>query len=123
MTAHPPPAVFRAGLHAKGMVSFMIAGRYKIILRSPLGPRIGILRIEQESQDISGVLELLNRTNIFTGGHADGDAFSCSGEMQTLMRNLAYVMEGTVIGDKLQAVVKTAYGNAPVNMPISGTRM
>ncbi|NLU24222.1 MAG: hypothetical protein GXW99_05795 [Clostridiales bacterium] len=101
----------------------MIEGRYKIILRSPLGPRFGVLRIEQESDSVSGVLELLNRTNIFTGGHATGDSFSCSGEMQTLMRHLSYVMEGSVSGDKLQAVVKTLCGATPVNMTISGTRL
>ena len=97
----------------------MIDGKYNIIMKTPMGLKKGNVTLNAEGNSISGSLEILGKINTFENGTTDGKQCTFSGNLQTAMGKIAYVVEGTVEGDTLTAISKTKKGD----MQITGSRI
>lgn len=97
----------------------MIDGKYQIVMKTPIGPRNGILTMITDKESVHGTLEVLSAINAFSGGKVDGNKCSFSGKIQTALSTVAYTVSGEVIGDLLTAMANTEKGN----MPIIGNRI
>ena len=97
----------------------MLDGTYGILMRTPMGPKKGMLQVQTQGNLLSGVLEVLGNANPFTNGQAEGNLCRFSGRIRTALGSVAYEAEGRVDGDTLTAVSRTAKGD----MNITGTRI
>jgi hypothetical protein len=97
----------------------MVEGKYSIIMKSPMGPKKGVLNVEVEGSSASGSIEVLGKSNPFADGKVEGERISFAGSLQTSIGKLAYEIEASVDGDRIEGEAKSPKGT----MKIAGTRL
>ena len=96
-----------------------IDGKFKSSMNTPMGVKDGYLTFDTSGGDLSGILEILDKENPFSGGEFDGVNIKFSGEFQSIMGKTHYDGEGTLDGDNLTGVSHTKLGD----MPLTGFRI
>ena len=92
----------------------MIDGQYDIVMKTPVGPKNGVLSIATENGWASGTLNILGSINVFTQGKIKDNWCSFSGEIKTAMDKVAYEAEGVFENGQLTAVAKTNKGDLSI---------
>lgn len=91
----------------------MLNGTYNITLRSPLGPRHGTLTLLQQDLALSGSFDVLASHNEFEHGCVQGNQFSFTAEMHTLLGNKSIAVTGFLEGDALVGFLTVALKQFP----------
>lgn len=69
---------------------------FRVVMKTSIGERCGIMTAEWEDTDIYGNLEILDHKNPFYG-HIDDDGKCCiKGEFWSLLRMIPYFARGTI---------------------------
>lgn len=70
--------------------------QYRVELQTALGPRQGVLELEQQAQTLCGVLELLGRRTRCSGICLPDGTSELSGQIQTLLNTLDFRARGHI---------------------------
>jgi hypothetical protein len=97
----------------------MLNGKYDIIMKTPMRTMRGTVILQVDGDSISGRLDFMGNSTRIENGTVNGNSFTFRGELKTPMGRVAYLVEGSVEGDKLTAIAKTK----KYNMPITGKRI
>ncbi len=81
-------------------------GSYEIVLKSPLGPKKGILNIVQEEDDLKGSMECLGKKHTFSGTLNDEGKLEAEGVLQTPLGEEPFTITGSINGKMLIAAFK-----------------
>lgn len=93
-----------------------VAGKYDIVVQSPMGPQPSTLEI---NEDGTGTQSAQGRTQPISNGKIDGNNISWSNSITTPFP-MTLEFSGTVDGDKISGTVKAgSFGS----FPFSGTRV
>lgn len=69
---------------------------FRVVMKTSIGERCGILTVEWEDTDIHGTLEILDHTNTFCGQIEDDGKCCIKGELWSLIRAIPYIARGTI---------------------------
>lgn len=84
---------------------------YKIFMKTPIGIRVGSMTCEVEGETVSGYLNLLNRSESFSGKIDEKGHCVIKGRIVTLMRNMLFDAEGEIYDDYLFLSLKAGRNN------------
>ena len=96
-----------------------IAGKYKLIINSPMGDRKVEMILKTEGDVLSGSFELMGKKVEFTGGTVDGNKFHSPLKFEMPGGFMDGSIEGTVDGDEISGELDTSTLGA---MPFEGKR-
>ena len=96
-----------------------IAGKYKLIINSPMGDRKVEMILKTEGDVLSGSFELMGKKVEFTGGTVDGNKFHSPLKFEMPGGFMEGSIEGAVDGDEISGELDTSTLGA---MPFEGTR-
>ena len=82
---------------------------YKLLLKSQLGPREGILQLEADHVAITGTLTMLGHENPVSGEWTSTHSFRLSHYLQTAVSNLVCVSEFEVTEGQLSGTMQTGH--------------
>lgn len=68
---------------------------YDIRMSVPLGIRIGIMTMEVNESDVSGILTVLGQSRAFSGKRDNQNRLEISGTIQSLLKEIHYVATGS----------------------------
>ncbi len=91
---------------------------YRIELSSPMGSKRGWAEIRPEEGRV--ILSLLDECHLFSGDISPGVAFRASGTLKTAARDYSGVLQGSLSGGRLLAVLRTEDGDFPIRGVRSG---
>lgn len=91
----------------------MLDGTYQVLLRSPMGPRQGTLILESLDDGLGGTLEMLGFKNDFQGGSLDGEAFSITMDIHTLLGERQIKVCGRCTGEELLGTIHMSAKEIP----------
>lgn len=86
----------------------MIQGKYSVSLKTPMGLKKGVITLDVKGNSLSGSLEVFGKVNTFENGIVNGNNIKFSGVLQIPFGKIPYEVEGTIDGNKVKAIVKTA---------------
>ena len=85
-------------------------GTYRVSLKTPFGPQAGTVTLVEQNGALSGSIDALGAKNPFSGGTAQGNRFSFSGSLRTMVGRIDYTAEGVVEGDTITGTARTRFG-------------
>jgi hypothetical protein len=97
----------------------MLDGKYEIIMKTPMGTKKGTVILRVDGDTIRGRLDIMGNSIMLENGTVNGNSFTFRGELKIPMGKVAFLVEGSIDGDRLTAITKTKKGN----MSITGKRI
>jgi hypothetical protein len=89
-------------------------GTYNITMQTPVGMEKGTITFSQDGDVLSGSMNILRSSNVFSDGKVEGNTFEFSGEIKKLITKIPFTAKGMIDGDLLTAVADTKYGNLTI---------
>ena len=96
-----------------------IAGKYKLIISSPMGDRKVDMVLATEGGVLSGSFDLMGKKVEFTGGTVNGNKFQSPLKLEMPGGYMEGSIEGAVDGDEISGELDTSTLGA---MPFEGKR-
>jgi hypothetical protein len=97
-----------------------VDGKYKIVIKTPLGDVDNILILKSDGNSLSGsIINAMNSNAEFAGGDLDGDTFIFTVRMNSPIGSLKSTLSGKVDGNSIAGIAKIMFGSAP----FSGARV
>ncbi len=75
---------------------------YVIVMQTTIGKRYGTMTVEQEGQQVSGLIEILGHTQAFDGSVDETGNCCIKGQLISLTRTIPYIAEGNISPFALQ---------------------
>lgn len=75
---------------------------YDIRMRVPIGIRIGVMTMEVNDSDVSGILTVLGNSCAFSGKKDKQNHLEIRGTIQSLLKEIHYVASGSYTENELQ---------------------
>lgn len=97
----------------------MVTGKWKLILKTPMGEGEAFLDVVEENGVLTGTLTNEGDVSEITGGKVEGNEFSFRAKIGSPMGKLTFKVSGTVDGDNMTGKVKVAIGTSN----FTGTRI
>ena len=85
-------------------------GIYEITIKTPMGSMKGKVTLQQNSEDLNGVLEIMGMKNELSGGKVKGNQCYFKGNIQNNALNIQYEIMGQLQGNILNIYAKTNMG-------------
>jgi len=83
---------------------------YELVVSTPMGDLPGKAVLSIDGNSLSGMLSLLKHDNSFSGGSIEDGKIAFRGELHTPVGCMPYIVTGTLIEGKIEAVAKTKMG-------------
>ena len=91
-----------------------VDGIYLVHINTPLGPQAITAVLKSQGTTLSGSVSGMNRTVPIQNGTTQGNHFSFSGSIDTMLGRISAEIDGTADGKTIQASAKTKLGTIPV---------
>ena len=93
----------------------MPKNKYSICMKTPLGLRLGTMSIVTEQHKVSGYLDVLQRSEPFSGEIDGNGNLRISGKIVTLMQTIPYVATGKMSAHSLNLILRGEQGEFEIN--------
>ena len=85
-------------------------GIYEISFKTPMGAMKGKVSLQQNGENLNGVLEIMGMRNELAGGKVRGNQCYFKGNIQNNALNIQYEIMGELQGNVLNIYAKTNMG-------------
>ena len=85
-------------------------GIYEISVKTPMGAMKGKVTLQQNDENLNGVLEIMGMKNELSGGKVKGNQCYFKGNIQNNALNIQYEIMGQLQGNILNIYAKTNMG-------------
>ena len=92
---------------------------YQIVLSTPMGKRNGQLCLCESDNMLTGYLDILQHRNEIENGNIVKGVYTFSGELVTLVRNIAFIAVGRADNNSVSFHIKADH----MEMHLSGSRI
>lgn len=85
-------------------------GTFNVTLRTPIGPKNGIITFVDKGGILNGSIRTMGSTNLFENGKISDNLFEFSGILNAGFITFRYTAKGAIDGDTINAAATTNYG-------------